>query len=115
MSYVSRLALSDEFKDRTNRICFQNANALCFLEFMEDGRLDFQGEVSPSAKIFFDEVVRLNSEKIKELQAENIKLKEDYNELLDMVVRILSGYVMVHNNDELRTLVGRLQGKRKPL
>ncbi len=49
------------------------------------------------------------------LKAENRQLKQDYNGLLDMTVRILAGFSMTSHNQELSELVGKLQKQRKSL
>ena len=41
-----------------------------------DGKLEFEGNASESAKVFFDEICKLNCQEIKRLKAEIEELKK---------------------------------------
>ncbi len=52
---------------------------------------------------------------IEQLKAENLQLKNDYNDLLDTTVRILSSMATFLRNNGLMEQVAQLQKRRKSL
>ena len=52
---------------------------------------------------------------IEQLKAENLQLKNDYNDLLDTTVRILSSMATILRKDGLMAQVAQLQKRRKSL
>jgi len=66
--YESKLSVAPVSFKFSLTMTDENSNVLGNLKENENGQLEFEGDVTESARVFFESVVKLNSEYIKKLE-----------------------------------------------